>query len=178
MFDNALSNKCILSASNRHVSFVRPGQRSFYKQKQPTLKDPRWDGNWNISADLPGHQGLFPIPTKKKPEIVVWCPQRKIAHLVELTVPYEDNIDATQVRKDGRYERLLNDWEGAGWIASHLSIEVGCRGFVGNQLRQWFSTIGLNARQRIVAIKELQETVQKASHWIWLKRNDNEWLEK
>ena len=110
--------------------------------------------------------------------MVVWCPQRKIIHLVELTVPYEDNIDAAQVRKDDRYEGLLNDCEEAGWNTSHLSIEVGCRGFVGNRLRQWFSTIGLNTRQKIAAIKEVQETVEKASHWIWVKRNDNEWLEK
>ena len=167
-----------LPASKQFVSFVRPGQQSYYKQQQQTRKDGRWDGTWEISADLPDQERFFPIPTQKKPDIVVWCQERKILHLVELTVPYEDNIDAAQVRKDDRYEGLLAECEEAGWRATHLSVEVGCRGFIGHRLRQWFSTIGLNARQKNSAMREVQETVEKASHWIWLKRNDDRWLEK
>ena len=99
----------------------------------------------------------------------------KVLHLVELTVPHEDNIDAAKDRKDKRYSELLNECEEAGWIADHFSIEVGCRGFVGNRMRKWLSVIGLPKTKRISIIKEIQETVEKASHWIWLKRND-EWM--
>ena len=99
-------------------------------------------------------------------------------HLVELTVPPEDNIDAAQVRKDERYEQLLEECEDSNWTATHLSVEVGCRGFIGNRLRKWLSTIGLSPRQANNAMKRIQETVEKASHWIWLKRNDERWLEK
>jgi hypothetical protein len=160
------------------MSFVRPGQESFYKQKQTTRPDKNWDGTWEIAADLPGKEKFFPIPTTKKPDIVVWCTERKIVHLVELTVPHEDNIDAAQVRKDDRYEKLLEECEEANWTATHLSVEVGCRGFIGNRLRRWFTSIGLNSRQTNNAIKNIQETVEKASHWIWLKREDDTWLEK
>ena len=68
-------------------------------------------------------------------------------YLVELTVPHEDNIDAAQVRKDDRYEKLLSECEEANWTATHLSVEVGCKGFVGNRLKKWFSTIGFSPRQ-------------------------------
>jgi hypothetical protein len=81
------------------------------------------------------------------------------------------------VRKNDRYEGLLNECEEAGWSATHQSVEVGCRGFIGQRLRQWFSTIGLNTRQKNIAMKNIQETVEKASHWIWLKRDDERWLE-
>ena len=160
------------------LTFVRPGQTSYYKQKQSTKNDENWEGTWEIAADLPDCERFFPIPTQKKPDIVVWCAERKIIHLVELTVPHEDNIDAAQERKDERYKGLLEECEEENWSATHLSVEVGCRGFIGERLRRWLTRIGLNSRQKNSTMKEIQETVEKASHWIWLKRNDGTWLEK
>ena len=96
-------------------------------------------------------------------------------HLAELTVPHEDNIDAAKDRKDERYAQLLDQCEEAGWSAEHFSIEVGCRGFVGHRMRQWLALIGLPNCKINKLIREIQETVEKASHWIWLKRND-EWI--
>ena len=103
--------------------------------------------------------------------------REKIVYLVELTVPHEDNIDAAKDRKDERYEDLVKECEEAGWSAAHFSVEVGCRGFVGERLRKWFTKIGLNTRQNNAAIQDIQATVEKASHWIWLKREDDRWLE-
>ena len=51
----------------------------------------------------------------------------RILHLVELTVTYEDSIDAAQTRMEDRYEGLLRECEEAGWRATHLSVEVGRR---------------------------------------------------
>ena len=161
----------------RFTSFVREGQKDYYKPRVTSKNDESWDGSWEIAADLPGCIRFFPIPTSKKPDMVVWCPERKIVYLVELTVPHEDNIDAARERKDDRYEKLVEECEEAGWSAAHFSVEVGCRGFVGERLRKWFLKIGLNNRQINGTIQQLQSTVEKASHWIWLKRNDERWLE-
>ena len=163
---------------NRKVVDKKSCQTFYYKQKQSTKNDETWDGTWEIAADLPGCERFFPIPTQKKPDIVVWCAERKIVHLVELTVPHEDNIDAARDRKDKRYEGLLEELEEENWCATHLSVEVGCRGFIGERLRKWFNIIGLKNAQKNAAMREIQETVEKASHWIWLKRNDGSWLEK
>ena len=114
----------------------------------------------------------------KKLYIVVWCTERKIVLLVELTVPHEDNIEAARERKDTRYQKLLDDCGDAGWEAAHFSLEVGCRGFIGERVRKWLKKIGLNNREIGSTIKEIQETVEKASHWIWLKRSDDSWHEK
>ena len=159
------------------VSFVREGQLSYYKKKVPTKNDESWNGTWEIAADLPGHMRFFPLPTRKKPDLVVWCPERRIVYLVELTVPHEDNIDAARERKDNRYEDLVKECDEAGWFAAHFSVEVGCRGYVGERLRKWFSKIGLSMHQSNAAINVIQATVEKASHWIWLKRDDERWLE-
>ena len=90
-------------AKRGRIPFARPGQKSFYKQKRTTIDDTSWNGQWEIATDLPGCERFFPIPTPKKPDIVVWCPGRKVVMLVELTVPHEDNIEAARIRKDARY---------------------------------------------------------------------------
>ena len=124
---------------------------------------------------MDGCRKAFPIPTAKKPDIVIWCTENKTLHLAELTVPHEDNIDAAKDRKDERYAQLVDTCEEARWSAEHFSIEVGCRGFVGHRMRQWLALIGLPNCKINKLIREIQETVEKASHWIWLKRND-EWI--
>ena len=167
-----------VTVKRQRISFVRPSQQSQYKQTRLTRDDERWVGSWEVAADLIGSERFFPIPTPKKPDIVVWSAERKIVYLVELTVPHEDNIEAAHIRKDVRYEKLLKECEEAGWEASHFSVEVGCRGFIGQRLRKWFMTIGLSNPEISSTTKEIQHTVEKASHWIWLKREDDSWLEK
>ena len=36
---------------------------------------------------------------------------------------------------------------------------------------------GLCTKKRNILTKALQETVEKASHWIWVKREDTSWSE-
>ena len=61
----------------------------------------------------------------------MWSEEKKMLELVELTVPFEDNIEDARLRKDKRYEQLVDDCCEAGWNAWHSPIEIGCRGFVG-----------------------------------------------
>ena len=151
-------------AKRGRIPFARPGQKSFYKQKHTTIDDTSWNGQWEIASDLLGCERFFPIPTSKKPDIVVWCPGRKVVMLVELTVPYKDNIEAAHVRKDDRYQKLLDECEDAGWEATHFSVEVGCRGFIGERECKWLTKIGLNNREKSSIMKEIHDTVEKASH--------------
>ena len=131
-----------------------------------------------MSADLKGYHGFFPIPTAKKPDLVVWSEELHEVHLIELTVPHEDNIRAAHGRKEERYEELVGECEEAGWKATLFSVEVGCRGFIAESTRKWMKVAaGLNTKQERIMMKDLQETVEKASHWIWSKRDDSSWLE-
>ena len=83
------------------------------KQKSPPA-ELESNGQWKVAADLSGYQGLFPIPTSKKPDLVVWCEEKQEVHLMELTVPHEDNISAAHERKEKRYEALVEECEEAG----------------------------------------------------------------
>ena len=51
-------------------------------------------GRWSLCADLPGRERRFPIPTTKKPDMVVWCEDEKEIHIVKLTEPHEYNVAA------------------------------------------------------------------------------------
>ena len=62
--------------------------------------------------------------------------------------------------------------------ATHFSVEVGFRGFIGKRLESWFQKIDLNNHERRSAMKEIQTTVENASRWIWLKREDDSWHTK
>ena len=56
-----------------------------------------------VFADLDGYRKPFPIPTVKKPDIVIWCMENKTVQLAELTVPHEENIEMAKDRKDEQY---------------------------------------------------------------------------
>ena len=96
---------------------------------------------------------------------------------MELAVPHEDTISSAHERKDNRYEALVGECEEAGWKAKHFPVEVGCRGFIATSVTKWMRVAGLRPKKRHTITKDLQATVEKASHWIWLKREDTSWSE-
>ena len=114
---------------------------------------------WEVAADLEGCERFFPIPTPKRPDLVVWCADEKLVHLIELTVLHEDNIHDAHERKEARYEELVQQCEEAGWQAEHFPVEVGCRGFIAPSLRKWLNIAGLSQKKGNSFMKVLQETV-------------------
>ena len=69
---------------------------------------------WEVVADLKGCERFFPIPTTKKPDLVIWNEDEKEVHLVEITVPHEDNISSAHEQKGNRYEALVRACERQG----------------------------------------------------------------
>ena len=161
----------------RSIQFVRAGRGITNPLRKKTIDDGRWSGEWKIAADLPGAKKSFPIPTSKRPDIFLWSDDQKMLELVELTVPFEDNIEAARARKNERYEHLTNQCIEDGWDTWHSPVEVGCRGYVGVKTRQWFLSLGFPHKKTNLLMKRIQETVEKASHWIWIKRDDESWFE-
>jgi len=53
---------------------------------------------------------------------------------VELTIPAEEDIEAAQVRKDGRYFDIRCAAKDRGWASMVATIEVGARGFVARTI--------------------------------------------
>ena len=123
---------------------------------------------------------VFPVlVTELRPDAVVWCDERKIVIILELTVPWEENINAAEERKQERYMNLIEECKEKGWEVEYHHMAVGVRGYVDkglvNLFRKRFCCTNTEVRQ---FVQETQETVEKALHWIWLKRDDHTWLEK
>ena len=127
-----------------------------------------------MSVDLDA-QFYCPLETRgQTPDLVLWCEEGKVIRFVELTIPWETNIDDAWLRKDSRYGPLVESCEDLGWEAHCLPIEVGARGFVGHRAHALLRQLGFTSKKRKDLIRRMQETVEKASYFIWLKR-DRSW---
>ena len=58
------------------------------------------------------------------------------------------------------------------WKIHYDPVEVGCRGFAGQSLGRALAKIGIVGAARVRALKDITNTVLKASKWIWLKRSE------
>jgi len=66
-------------------------------------------GVWQLASDLE-QQLVFPaeiVVTTLRPDIVIWSLPLKSVVLIELTVPFETNMDVAHERKLRRYEELV-----------------------------------------------------------------------
>ena len=163
------------SRRREKIVFVPEGEKIPPRKEQ--VEEKPVGERWEVAVDLPEYEQFFPIPTSKRPDLVLWQESEKVVHLVELTVPHEDNMEAAHERKKARYEELVKECEESGWKAAHFPVEVGCRGYVGVSMRRWLKVAGLSSRKMSGVIKKMQEVAEKASHWIWLKRSDTTWME-
>ena len=111
----------------RHNSILR----SLLMSIKPDLLDGQ-----QVFADLEGETingGTIPptvIPTQQKPDLCFIDSNKKDIILIELTVPFETNIQEAHTRKQDRYATLIRDITKAGWNPVELCIEVGARGLI------------------------------------------------
>ena len=91
---------------------------------------------------------------------MIWNKEKKLVHLLEITVPWESNLGKAEERKEARYEGLVEACEEEGWTAQHSHLGVGARGFVDRKLLQLFQReMGFTSRE----VKQLREELQKAA---------------
>lgn len=77
-----------------------------------------------MTANLNGSL-LFPLPTRKRPNLVVWCEDRKIVKMIELTILWEIKFNAACRKKEERHEKLQDQYKESGLEVWCLLIEVG-----------------------------------------------------
>lgn len=145
--------------------------------KQRSLLSP--GGEWNMSADL-DWQLRFPqviAATTLRPDIVLWPVPTRSVIMVELTVPWEERIDAAFERKKERYSDLAAECRPAGWKATVFPAEVGCRGFAGTSTLRLMTSLGITGSKLRKALKDLAEEAEQGSFWLWLRlqRKDRAW---
>ena len=146
------------------------------KNKKVTRSDPKWDGKWQVAVDL-GSPLIFPlVETNQRPDIVVWSDDKKKAIVMELTVSWEDNIKLAEDRKAERYEKLIERCETEGWDTEYYHIGIGARGYIDKGFNYVLrNRLAFSQTKANKLLQEIQKTVEKASMWLWLKRDDNNW---
>lgn len=82
-------------------------------------------------------------------------------YIIELTVPWEDNVGEAYECKKHRYAELAADATQRGWKATALPVKVGCRGFVGRSATSLLKDMGIRGRAQRQAVR--------ASQWLWIR---------
>ena len=94
--------------------------------------DKRWEGapNWEIDTNLDKMLIFLIVPTLQRANIVILNKEKKVVHLLELTVPWESNFGKAEDRKKARYEGLVEACEEEGWTGAAQPSGRGARGYV------------------------------------------------
>ena len=105
----------------------------------------------------------------KRPDLVLTATDSFI--LVELKVPLEDRMDLSNALKSDR--SWISQWisKQEGMVSIFSPNEVGAGGLVGRSMYAFLRAIGLSKRQRKHFVKELSESAESASHWIWTTKD-------
>ena len=176
---NALPPPSSVRASSG--KFVREGEKPT-KTRTPKSEAGHLGSarDWRLLVDL--EQRLcFPAEiaiTNLRPDLVLWSPSLRSVYIIELTVPWEDNVGEAYERKKLRYAELAADAEQRGWKACVRPVEVGCRGFVGRSATSLLKEMGINGQAQRQTIKALSSAAERASQWLWIRRRDNSWAPK
>ena len=110
---------------------------------------------WEVAADLKGWERFSPVPATKKPDLAIWNEEEKEVHLVELTVPHEDNINSAHERKDTAMRLLLKN------VRRHFPVKVRCRGFIATSTTKWMEWQDLVQRKETPQQKLFKRLLRK-----------------
>ncbi|XP_072021768.1 uncharacterized protein [Amphiura filiformis] len=117
------------------------------------------------------------IVSKLRPDIVIINTEKKYAHLVELTVPFEQNISKAHERKTQKYTDLISDISGNGFTCNLTCIEIGSRGLVTPDTTKRISNIFsfVKAKPPRSIKKDLSKLAILSSYTIWNARHEPTW---
>ena len=106
---------------------LKTSHRNTYKS---TLLDGYMD--WGVIANI-DRQLTFPTEitsTRQRPDLVIWSVNSKKVIIVELTIPFEVNIDWAHQHKLEKYQDQQQQCVKNGWSTDMFLLEIGCRGFI------------------------------------------------
>ncbi|KAL3972475.1 transcription factor E2F4/5 [Sarotherodon galilaeus] len=160
-------------------AFVQEGDKPRTSPLTPDLCPLKVARDWQMQVDL-DQRLICPteiVTTILPPDLVLWSNSQKLAYVIELTVSWEEANEAFECKKL-RYANLVAEAEDRGWKIKVRPVEVGCRGFVASTTAKRLREIGIRGQAQRQAIKELANTAERTSHWLWLKRADITWVAK
>ncbi len=154
------------------INFVQAEQK---KQggKAPAPGLLKSGGQWDIGRKLVFPQKI--ATTALRPDIVLWSERSRQVVMVELTVPWEERVEEAYHMKRNKYEELRLECVSKGWKCWVFPVEVGSRGFPAQSMWSTLSKLGLVGQTRKRAIQNIAQAAERASCWLWMKREEREW---
>ena len=136
-----------------------------------------------INCDMGNMNGASTVPvsctvTDLIPDICLFSNVDNKLTVIELTIPFELNIESAHERKCNKYSSLLSDIEANGISTEFIGLEIGARGFINSdnekRLKQIFK-LGKNND----SFKNFKLNISKlsinSSFVIFTVRNEPEW---
>lgn len=65
--------------------------------------------------------------TSLQPDMIITSEASKHMTMLELTVPWEEQMEEANEKKCAKYQELVEEWRGRSWRTFYEPIEVGCR---------------------------------------------------
>ena len=144
------------------------------------------NGNLRVYCDLEGQMiagGTIPpdiLVTNQRPDIVIKWDDPKELLLIELTVPFECNIQDAHKRKIDRYESLVQDLNETDYDVTYVAIEVGQRGLINKEnkirLKHILDACECNKSPKEV-IADMSKAAVLASFVIFYSRHEQSWTD-
>ena len=98
-------------AQQKSISFVKEGTKP-KSSKSKTVSVSYFDGakDWNLQIDLNKHVKIPKeiLETSLRPDLVVTSEKKKMLGKMELTVPYEDQIEVSKEMKRAKYQWIVD----------------------------------------------------------------------
>ena len=130
-----------------------------------------------LEVDSVSKQYQFPESlgcTALRPDITLYSLSRKMALIVELTVPWQSNIPKDEYKLN-KYHDLANTVTRNGFTVNLHAVEVGARGLPARSLLHLFKNLGLSRNIINSFLEKISKTSISASQILWLRRG-SEWV--
>ena len=119
--------------------------------------------------------------TNKRPDLVLVDRPAKRLMIIELTIPFDTNVNAAHARKCERYEDLLLDLEDAGYNPSYHAREIGSRGLISSdnisRLKEIVSSLENQTTKDINSfLNNLKRIVIIASYIVFHSKYEQSWI--
>ena len=134
--------------------------------------------DWVLACDTVHCPLMFPphiTQTSLRPDLVIYSNSTKQVVLLELTVPTEDNIVQWHIKKEDKYEKLIDDISMNQWSGQVFGIEIGSRGYVAKSLGFALGKLGLTQSSIRSMRKKISLICLRSSYLIYLSRKNTVW---
>ena len=149
------------------------------------MRKTKEQGQVEVYCDLEGSRvnGVTIPPdilvTASKPDLVIVdrSSQHTKVNLVELTVPWDSGAEGARLRKELRYDSLVEEIKENGFQCSHTTLEIGARGLITQRNKStitWLCSLGKERKIRKV-ISNCSKLALLGSYSIWVARRSQDW---